>query len=808
MSHDRLEAHRKVFGVTHAYDDDAGVFAIAPDRIGFGVIAAPLAGYDEAMQEKLNLLLNLPYPVKSILQFCLFSSPDIEAFIDRFDAMRTGTRDPVLKEMMGRRKQFLRESTLSPVDRVSGIRLRNVNLVITATLPSSPANSGLLGARDETLFQKARELKLNLEQVLKTVGLSYRPLTATSYLRVMRTMMNHGPDASWRHEIEPCYDDSKELCQQILDTNVAIDVDAKGLWLGEHCRVRTLNIKQLPERVVFGDAMRFLADHISGQRGIREPAVVTANIYFPDHEGQRGRLETDQAYSKSLASRPLARYVSSFGKRSQDLDDLVERIGNGDRLVECYLGIGLFAPTEEAATAAVTNARAFWREANFLLMEDSFITLELFKQLLPFAPEPDVRSSLMRYKLMTSGQAIPLLPIMGAWRGSGTPLVTLLARDGQVMGISPFDSETNFNACVAATSGSGKSFFMNEMIANFRAINGRVWVIDVGYSYKPLCDVLGGQYIEFGRDSTLCINPFEMVQDFDDESDVLSSMLAIMAAPTKGLDDYQLQGLKRVLAQQFGQHRQSLTIDLLITALMTEEDKRLRDVGEQLFSFSGKGEYGRYFNGKNTANLRNPFVVLELEALKQQPHLQRVVLLVLLYQIQQEMFLGDRAIKKMMVIDEAWDLMGSAETRNFIIALYRRVRKANGCVTTITQGVVDYWANPGTVAMIENSANKYLLRQTGEAISAVQKDNRLELGEWGYQTLRSVHTVKGEFSEILSITNRGTGVGRLVVSDFNKLLYSTDAPDVSAIKRYRAQGLPVAEAVNAVLRDRKRERAA
>jgi conjugal transfer ATP-binding protein TraC len=184
------------------------------------------------------------------------------------------------------------------------------------------------------------------------------------------------------------------------------------------------------------------------------------------------------------------------------------------------------------------------------------------------------------------------------------------------------------------------------------------------------------------------------------------------------------------------------------------------------------------------------------------------VLLMLLYRIQQEMFLGDRSVKKMMVIDEAWDLMGTAETRNFIIALYRRVRKAGGSVITITQAVSDYWANPGTVAMIENSANKYLLRQTGEAISAVQKENRLELGEWGYQTLRSVHTVKGEFSEILSITNRGTGVGRLVVSDFNKLLYSTDAQDVSAIKRYRDQGLPVTEAVNRVLRDRKRERAA
>jgi conjugal transfer ATP-binding protein TraC len=66
-----------------------------------------------------------------------------------------------------------------------------------------------------------------------------------------------------------------------------------------------------------------------------------------------------------------------------------------------------------------------------------------------------------------------------------------------------------------------------------------------------------------------------------------------------------------------------------------------------------------------------------------------------------------------------------------------------------------------------------------------------------------VHTVPGEYSEILVRSAWGVGVGRLVVSDFNKLLYSTSAKDVAAIKAYRDRGQTLVDAINGVLRDRK-----
>jgi conjugal transfer ATP-binding protein TraC len=239
-------------------------------------------------------------------------------------------------------------------------------------------------------------------------------------------------------------------------------------------------------------------------------------------------------------------------------------------------------------------------------------------------------------------------------------------------------------------------------------------------------------------------------------------------------------------------------------ALIADEDPahRLKDIGQQLFSFTSAGEYGRYFNGPNTFEPNNRFIVCELEELKGRKHLQRVVLMQLMYQIGQQMYLGDRAQRKMLVVDEAWDLLATAETKSFIETSYRRARKYNGSTVTITQSVSDYWSNEGALAIVENSANMYLLGQKPESIAIAKKESRMPFGEWGYQMLESVHTVKGQYSEAFFITEFGQGVGRLVLSEFQKLLFSTDATDVAAIQTLTKRGMHVQDAINTLLQQR------
>ena len=69
--------------------------------------------------------------------------------------------------------------------------------------------------------------------------------------------------------------------------------------------------------------------------------------------------------------------------------------------------------------------------------------------------------------------------------------------------------------------------------------------------------------------------------------------------------------------------------------------------------------------------------------------------------------------------------------------------------------------------------------------------------------LKSVHTIPNVFSEIFLKTKTGIGVGRLIVSDFQKLLYSTAPEDVAAIQMYRNEGHSIVESIRLVLENRR-----
>ena len=214
---------------------------------------------------------------------------------------------------------------------------------------------------------------------------------------------------------------------------------------------------------------------------------------------------------------------------------------------------------------------------------------------------------------------------------------------------------------------------------------------------------------------------------------------------------------------------------------------------------SSAGEYGRFFHGENTIAFNANLVVLELEELKGRKHLQQVILLILIYQIQQAMYLGERGQPKLVFIDEAWDLLTQGDVAKFIEAGYRRFRKYFGAAITVTQSLNDLYTNPTGRAIADNSAHTLLLAQPSQAIDQLRAENRLPMSEAGAELLKSVHTVPGAYSEIMVLTDRGAGIGRLVVDPFRRLLYSTRPNDVSAIRALRREGLTVRDAIDRLL---------
>ena len=94
------------------------------------------------------------------------------------------------------------------------------------------------------------------------------------------------------------------------------------------------------------------------------------------------------------------------------------------------------------------------------------------------------------------------------------------------------------------------------------------------------------------------------------------------------------------------------------------------------------------------------------------------------------------------------------------------------------------------------------VKEEQEYIDAIKRDNRLPFGEWAYEQLKTVHTVQGQYSEIMCVTPYGLGIGRLVLNDYQKIMFSTKAEDVKAMQELRAKGMSLAEAIDQLVRQR------
>jgi conjugal transfer ATP-binding protein TraC len=193
--------------------------------------------------------------------------------------------------------------------------------------------------------------------------------------------------------------------------------------------------------------------------------------------------------------------------------------------------------------------------------------------------------------------------------------------------------------------------------------------------------------------------------------------------------------------------------------------------------------------------------VLELEELKAKKDLQTVVLLIVMYRITREMYFS-RDRKKIVIIDEAWDLLSGGATAEFIEAGYRRARKYKGAFMSATQGVDDYYRNPAAKAALDNSDWMFLLRQKPESIEMMDKLGQLTMDDAMKRLLQSLRTEHGAYLRGLHPL---TGRQRHRPVDRRSPQPAALQQPGRGLQRHQRQaraGMDVSQAIDAVLRDR------
>ncbi len=135
-----------------------------------------------------------------------------------------------------------------------------------------------------------------------------------------------------------------------------------------------------------------------------------------------------------------------------------------------------------------------------------------------------------------------------------------LTRRGQLCSLDFFDSDTNYNFAVAAPSGSGKSFLVNKVLQEHASRKGIAYVVDVGKSYKKLCGLQMGQYVEFEEGKNMSVNVFseltaelfaldemenravpeDSIKNREERATLLTmytQLLSVMASPRESISD-------------------------------------------------------------------------------------------------------------------------------------------------------------------------------------------------------------------------------------------------------------------------------
>lgn len=787
---------------------------------GFVLEFMPQTGADEGMEAMLNTLY-MDAPEGTSISFTLFATPHIkDRLIDRANHVLTDEdlgvdkyswqprNKNVFRQAIRKRIDFYHEGAFkSKIKGMEGALFRDMRTIVSIVLPTN--------LTDSLAYEEAIQYRETVMATLKTAHLESIVWGPKDLINWVSDMLNHD------RLLDPNHDriikDYNPLLPTLKDnfTNnggmATIEPNQISFTSSDSAMV-TMSVTDYPKAAwVLGNMTDLIGEFFTSTMTYTCPFMITMNAVCGNRQQFQSKASLMSARKTQQVSSQAAPYMPGLHEEKAEWDYAVSALEGGATMVNMGLKVTLFSRKNEVRQN-IAKARSIWVNRGFGIAEDTFLTALGFKAVIPMGLTTTVFNDMMKMGHLSprfSTNAVTLSPILGEWKGSQHNKITLFGRRGQIMGFDLFDNDKgNYNFSIAAGSGSGKSFFTNELVFSYLSSGARVRVIDVGYSYVRLCELMGGLYVEFDDKSDIVINPFTHIKDIAEDMEVLTPLITQMMVGNHGeLSGVQQAELQRAILEVWNEKGNKATMTNIRDKFIEMCDKTqpmcpLSEMAKMLNPWTKDGVYGRYFEGDSNLDFSNPLIVLELEALGSKQELQAVVLLTLMMRISNEVYEERDATKKIVLIDEAWALMEGKNTKDFIVKGYRRARKYGTAYGTVTQSIVDYYANAATEAAFTNSDYVFLLRQKSETIEKLDKEAKFTMSPWKKRALIDLTTQAGSFSEIMVTHPGGEAVGRFLVDAFTNLLYSSRNEDLIAIKEKREQGLSMTEAIQAVLVDR------
>ena len=462
-------------------------------------------------------------------------------------------------------------------------------------------------------------------------------------------------------------------------------------------------------------------------------------IFLDDHDETLKRLEASARNMNSLAAYSRSNAINREWVEMY----LNEAHSQGLRSVRCHCNVMAWAESESELKRIRNDVGSqlalmgctphhdtvdmpvlFWaaipgNEADFPA-EESFYTF-LDQALCLFNEETNYRSSLSPFGIKMSD------------RLSGIPIHLDISDLPMKRGVI-----TNRNKFILGPSGSGKSYLTNHLVRQYWEQGAHILLVDTGNSYQGLCSLIhaktkgrDGVYFTYTEEAPIAFNPFYVedgVYDVEKRESLKTLLLTLWKReseePTRSEEVALSNAVNLYLSKLRADRSIVPSFDTFYEFVETDyrrllEQKRVREKDFDLANFLNVlepyykgGEYGYLLNSDKQLDLLDKrFIVFELDNISSNRTLLPVVTLIIM-----ETFISKmrrlKGVRKMILIEECWKALTSANMSAYIRYLFKTVRKYFGEAVVVTQEVDDIISSPIVKESIINNADcKILLDQ-------------------------------------------------------------------------------------------------
>lgn len=532
-------------------------------------------------------------------------------------------------------------------------------------------------------------------------------------------------------------------------------------------------------------------------------------IYVPGQQELKAMLEGEQ---KKIYS--LSRFSSENKVNASLIENFLETVQTtGEKIVKAHFNVMLPEGSIKELKRNKSETGSAFSRMNCFPYQHTFDLPLLWFSCVPFSTQlPESELFITQVP-----QACCLTNFEGAQQGSASSFTIRLSnrQEGCPLHIDLSDEPMekhlihNRNKIIIGGSGSGKSFFTNHLLRQY-AENGNCHVVllDVGRSYELLTRYLneqlekqgGAMLVEFSETNPISFNPFvtDGKPDLERRQTILSVLYTIYK---EDLSEMEKDVIARSVSEFFKSEITERSFNgyyrfckWFIPRLVEEQSLKFNSA--EYFFILGKyyqgGEYDYLLNKPMQTDefLRCPFLVFELDNIKDHPVIFPVATLIIMDIFLQKMR-RLQGIRKVICIEEAWKAIATPRMAGYVKYFFKTIRKFFGEAMVVTQEVDDVISSPIIRDAIINNADTRILLDMGKFKNKFDQISQvLGLSEFQKEQVLSVNRnmpAGRRFKEVFIALGAYSRVFALEVSRPEYFCYTTEQNEKNRVIRKREQ---------------------